>query len=197
MKVGRLVLVTLLVVSIFILTCQCGKSTPEQEDQISKNLIQNPCCEDVLVDGEVPYWTEAVGTSWTQRTANPDPYEGTAYFFAGVVANAELSQMVDVSTFAAAIDSGTQQFTFKGYVRSFNQSPADSSKIILEYLDDIQAEIQEFDSGDIINKTSWQMVSDTRFAPMGTRWIRIRLISTRYSGSNNDGYYDALSLYAN
>ena len=197
MKAIMVVLVTLLLVSLFILTCQCGNGIPEQEDQISQNLIQNPSCEDDLVDGEIPYWTEAVGISWTQRTANPDPYEGIAYFFAGAEANAELSQIVDVSNLAAAIDSGTQQFTFKSYVRSYNQSPADSSKIILEYLDDTQAKMQEFDSGEIKNITSWQLVSDSRFAPMGTRWIRIRLISIRNLGTNNDGYYDALSLYAN
>jgi len=110
MKAIMVVLVTLLLVSLFILTCQCGNGIPEQEDQISQNLIQNPSCEDDLVDGEIPYWTEAVGISWTQRTANPDPYEGIAYFFAGAEANAELSQIVDVSNLAAAIDSGTQQF---------------------------------------------------------------------------------------
>ena len=139
-----------------------------------------------------------LSTSWTKRTTNPDPYEGAAYFFAGATANAELSQTVDVSAFDAVIDSGTQQFTFEGYVCSYKQSPVDSSRIVLEYLDAGQTVIlASFDSGEIKNTNSWQLVSDNRFAPVNTRWIRIRLISTRYSGSNNDGYFDALSLYAN
>ena len=37
-------------------------------------------------------------------------------------------------------------------------------------------------------------MADTSLAPAGTRYLRIRLISTRHNGSNNDGYYDDLSL---
>ena len=198
MKRIMLAAIISLLVSLFILTSQCGNINPENEGQTTQNLIRNPGCEDDLLEGEIPYWTEAVGTSWTQRTANPAPGEGIAYFFAGVEATAELSQAVDISAFSATIDSGTQQFTFKGYVRSYDQSPADSSRIVLEYLDAGQTTtLDSFDSGEIIDKASWQLVSDIRFAPAGTRYIRIRLISTRYSGSNNDGYYDSLSLYAN
>jgi hypothetical protein len=38
------------------------------------------------------------------------------------------------------------------------------------------------------------MLSDTTLAPIGTRFIRICLISVRYNGTNNDGYFDGLSL---
>jgi hypothetical protein len=164
---------------------------------VSQNLILNPGCEDTLVNGEIPHWTEVIGSTWAQRTAGPDPYEGLAYFFPGVAALAELQQDVDVSTFSSSIDAGFQSFVFEGYVRAYTQSPADQSRIILEFLDTLKTtKIDSIDSGNYSNTTEWIQITDTSVAPLGTRYIRIRLISTRRAGTNNDGYYDGLSLVA-
>jgi hypothetical protein len=161
----------------------------------SQNLILNPGCEDTLVNGEIPYWTEVIGNNWTQRTASPDPYEGSAYFFPGVAAAAELQQDVDISAYKSTIDDSSQSFLFEGYVRAYPQSPADQSRIILEFLDSLKTtKIDSFDSGNYSNTTEWVQLTDTTLAPPETRYIRIRLVSTRRAGSNNDGYYDGLSL---
>jgi hypothetical protein len=163
----------------------------------AQNLILNPGCEDSLVNGEIPNWIEVIGSNWTQRTAGPDPYEGLAYFFPGVASVAELQQDVDVSFYKTTIDDSTQPFIFEGYVRAYAQSPADQSRIILEFLDTLKTtKIDSFDSGNYSNTTEWVQITDTTIAPPQTRYIRIRLISTRRNGSNNDGYYDALSLIA-
>jgi len=163
----------------------------------AQNLILNPGCEDSLVNGEIPNWIEVIGSNWTQRTAGPDPYEGLAYFFPGVASVAELQQDVDVSFYKTTIDDSTQPFIFEGYVRAYAQSPADQSRIILEFLDTLKTtKIDSFDSGNYSNTTEWVKITDTTIAPAQTRYIRIRLISTRRNGSNNDGYYDALSLIA-
>lgn len=104
-----------------------------------------------------------------------------------------MQQDVDVSAYAVAIDTGTQSFDFTGYVRSF--AGIDKSRIVLEYLNSAKDNVlSSFDSGEIANKYAWQAVTDTRLAPAGTRYIRVRLISKRGSGFNNDGYFDALSL---
>lgn len=164
----------------------------------SQNLIMNPSCEDSLVNGEIPYWTEILGNNWRQRIASPAPYEGTAYFFPGAAALAELQQDVDVSLYAEDIDNGIQEFIFEGYVRSYPQSPADQSRIVLEFLDSSKTvKLDSVDSGNYSVSSQWVQIADTSIAPQGTRNIRIRLISTRRSGSNNDGYYDALSLTNN
>jgi len=162
----------------------------------AQNLILNPGCEDSLINGEIPHWVEVVGTSWTQRiNANPPTYEGDYMFFPGAVASAELQQDVDVSNMAQSIDSNYIVFNFEGYVRAYNQSPPDLSRIILEYLDSLKtAKLDSFDSGNYSNTSEWVQITDTTLAPAGTRFIRIRLISTRRAGSNNDGYYDGLSL---
>ncbi len=163
-----------------------------------QNLIANPGCEDTLVSGEIPYWTEILGSNWTQRSSNPFPFEGGAYFFPGVASVAELQQEVDVSNYSSFIDAGVQQFIFEGYVRSYNQSPADETQIILEYLDSAKSvKLDSIDLGKHSNTSDWKLISDSTIAPTNTRYIRIRLISTRHAGSNNDGYYDALSLIPN
>jgi hypothetical protein len=165
---------------------------------IAQNLIFNPGCEDSLVNGEIPHWTEVVGNDWKQRASgNPPSYEGDYMFFAGVAATAELQQDVDVSFMAATIDSNIQYFNFEGYLRVFSQNPPDHSRIILEYLDTLKStKLDSIDLGEHFNTNEWLQVTDSTLAPIGTRFIRVRLISTRYNGSNNDGYYDGLSLIA-
>jgi hypothetical protein len=162
------------------------------------NLIQNPGNEMTLVGGNIPDWTEIKGNTWTQRSTleGPPAFEGSYYFFAGAQASAELAQVIDVSAWAATIDARRQAFDFQGYVRSYDQYPPDTARTIVEYLNAAQKPIISFDSGEIGSRAKWELVSDSRIAPVGTRDINVRLISTRgdNGGSNNDGYYDALSL---
>lgn len=158
-------------------------------------LLLNGGCEDALVVGEIPYWEEVVGMNWTQRGSNPQPYEGLSYFFAGAGASAELRQDVAVSSYAGLIDAGGQSFSFSGWVRSWEQSPADLSRVIIEYLNaDKSAVLASFDSGTYSNTSSWLQITNSTIAPTGTRHIRVRLISVRRAGTNNDGYFDGLSL---
>jgi hypothetical protein len=161
----------------------------------SQNLILNPGCEDSLINGEIPHWNEISGSNWTQRTTNPSPFEGLAYFFPGVASVAALGQDIDVSAYKSAIDDSVQLFIFEGHVRAYQQTPADESRITLAFLDSMKTGVVGFfDSGTYSLTTEWIQIIDTSYAPPGTRHIRIRLISTRRNGSNNDGYYDALSL---
>ena len=163
---------------------------------IAQNLILNPGCEDSLINGEIPNWIEVMGTDWQNReSGNPPSYEGNNMFFAGVSQNAELQQDIDVSAFATTIDNGIQHFYFEGYVRSYSQNPVDHSRLIIKYLDDIKSTVLDsIDLGENINTTEWLQLTDTTLAPVGTRFIRISLMSIRYNGSNNDGYFDGLSL---
>lgn len=160
-------------------------------------LIANGGCEEPLLAGNIPLWTEVTGTNWTQRSSNPLPWEGGNYFFPGVAASAELHQDVELTDYAALIDAGGAAFRFTGYVRSYAQSPTDYSRIVVEFRDAGLASIlATLDSGNHFNTTAWEQILWNADAPSGTRYARIRLISTRRSGSNNDGYYDGLTLSA-
>ncbi|OGE85145.1 MAG: hypothetical protein A2Y39_02265 [Candidatus Delongbacteria bacterium GWF2_40_14] len=163
----------------------------------SGNIIYNPGCESALVSDNIPLWTEELGTAWSQRTTNPVAYEGEAYFFAGTDALDKLTQTIDVREYATEIDAGIQEFLFTGRVRSYDQAPVDQTQIEVEYWDNAQTtKLDFFDSGLKNNTAGWDLVSDQRYAPAGTRYIKIRLTSVRNSGTNNDGYFDDLKLEA-
>ncbi len=167
----------------------------DQSSSYRVELIQNGGNEYLLENGEIPFWQEFIGTNWTQRSTNPEPYEGNYYFFAGAGASAELRQDVDLTTYSELIDGGSQVFNFSAWVRSWDQNPTDVSRIIIEYLNhDKSSILASYDLGGHSNITSWIQLLHSASAPTGTRYIRVRLISTRNSGTNNDGYFDGLSL---
>ena len=170
-----------------------------QSIELNANSIQNGGNDEPLVNGEIRAWTEAVGTSWTRAISGaggfPESVNGGHFFYAGETASAELRQDIDVSAFAATIASGTQAFVWKTYVRSRAESTPDLARVILEYRNAANtAMIARLDSGEMSSTNAWQLLEDTRIVPVGTGWIRIRLIATRRSGSTNDAYFDALSL---
>jgi len=109
-----------------------------QSATIGANLLSNPGNEAALVNGQIPGWTQVSG-AWTQATAGvngfPASVTGSTYFYAGNSATAELRQDVDVSAFAASIANGTQQFEFKAYYRTKDETPADRGQVIIEYRD--------------------------------------------------------------
>ncbi|MBI3651403.1 MAG: hypothetical protein HY231_10325, partial [Acidobacteria bacterium] len=171
----------------------------DQTVSLGVNLIQNPSNEAALVNGKIANWTEVTGNAWTQATAGsngfPTSFAGDTYFYAGDTADAELRQDVNVSAYATAIAAGTQQFALSVNVRSRNETPADSARVILEYRNAANtATLGALDSGPLTSVTGWTAISDTRAAPAGTGWLRIRLIATRNSGTGNDGYFDGVSL---
>lgn len=170
----------------------------------AQNLITNGDAELPLLLGELIGWTEVSGNSWG-ISANGGYYttqSGQYHFFAGSNAtSAELIQDIDVSTYATFIDNSTQAFTFTGYTRSFQDVANDLSRIVVEYYNGAMGLLATYDTGDQSqagannnDPNGWLLHTDQRIAPVGTRTIRIRLISTRLHGSDNDGYYDNLSL---
>ncbi|HET9765766.1 MAG TPA: Calx-beta domain-containing protein, partial [Thermoanaerobaculia bacterium] len=166
----------------------------DDDDCPSVNLLVNPGAEQVT-SGEISYWREVTSTTWGVRTSSPLPAEGTTYFAAGSDAMAELSQDVDVSGFATFIDAGVQRFSFEGFVRSAG-SPLAVARVIVEYRDAANAsELAHYDSGGIADSSAWRYVSDLTTVPVGTRWIRVRLIGVRQAPSgDNNAYFDGLSL---
>ncbi|WP_298512550.1 T9SS type A sorting domain-containing protein [uncultured Kordia sp.] len=140
-------------------------------------------------------WTQVSG-NWLASNASSQitPVEGTKFFYAGNTALGELSQDIDVSANNVLIDTGLYYYTFSGYIQSFFQTPADSGKAIAEYRDENGNILATFDTGFITSTTEWYRFEDTRVAPIGTRTIRVRLISLRNNGTSNDGVFDDIQL---
>jgi NHL repeat len=167
------------------------------------NLLNNPRAEAPLVDGAtVPGWTiVSPAGGWTEVpwvASRPQPLDGEMYFRANPGATGEMYQDLSVQSYATEIAAGTQKFTFSAFVHSLSgDANPDTTQIIVEYRTVSQGLIlSKFDSGPIANRGEWQLITDTRTVPKLTRRIRVRLISTRHTGSGNDAYYDGLFLRA-
>ncbi len=173
---------------------------PDATLAINGNLVRNAGSEQELTGGEIASWIEVQGSTWTRGnsssgTAFPDPQRGAFYFLASEEAEAELRQDIDVSAFGTAIAGGTQQFEFKAYVRSAAEATPDAARIVVEYRDGANANVlATLDSGALTSTTAWHLTEDLRSAPVGTGWIRVRLIATRNSGTTNDAFFDSISL---
>jgi len=159
------------------------------DDNTPIGLVTNGDAESSLVGGEIPGWTEETGT-WSYSSSSIDP---SNKFTPGNHSYAELIQDIDVSAYATHIDAGVAEFAFSGYGKTYAQTPADQYRLHVEYRDADGDVLDEYDTGNQTN-TSWTQHTDTRDAPAGTRTIRIRLRSTRNSGSQNDAVYDLISL---
>ncbi len=162
----------------------------------------------------IPHWEEydsptatqprTTNRTWHGRSASPEPHPigssifgipNPTYFAPGNAAQvSELRQTVSVSQFSSLIANGDALFRLAGWVRSYDQSPTDRSQIIVECLANNNVALAELDLGQHTNTQAWRQLVGAISAPAGTTRIRVRLRSTRFSGTNNDGYFDHITL---
>lgn len=168
-----------------------------QDDELcpGPDLLFNAQAETWPAAGQLPGWTMVAGTDWQRRTYSPNALLGRAYFFAGTAETAELAQDVDLSAYADAIAGGEQRFAFEGYLRTADELPGDLARIVVEYRDAGNAVVLDaYDSGDVSSPFEWWRLRDVRTAPVGTGWIRVRLLGGRLGAGETNAYFDALSL---
>jgi len=175
---------------------------PDLSAAIKGNLIVNPGNEEPLVNGEIPGWIEEQGTTWTQGDSSipplPDAHRGQHFFYVGSdgAQYAELRQDVDVSAFSPGIASGNQQFEFQTWVRAFAEFPyPDNPQIIVEFRNaQNNVVLATMTGGNSYAINNWYLTETVQAAPVGTGWIRVRLIATRQMSGLNDAYFDSVSL---
>jgi RHS repeat-associated protein len=169
----------------------------DQTITINGNLIANPGNELDLVDGKIAGWTEVQGT-WAQATANtgsgfPPAQRGSAYFFAGGSAQAELRQDIDVSPFASTINAGAQQFTFQAYVRSLVEASPDLARVVVEYRDPTNTNvIATLDSG--ASPFDSSLNDEFNFNSIDSRWTKIGNEASITEGSTLSDGFDGTSV---
>lgn len=161
---------------VFAFCAACGNS----------NLVRNPDAESLPFTKE---WTNASGR-WTQRNRSPLPHQGKAYFFPGVVLHGELYQDIDISRYQWLTDLGLMTSRYSAFMRVFPQRPPDQSREVVEFRNIDSAIVDSFASVSCDSTNVWMRFADKRTIPKSTRTIRVRLLSDRFNGSNNDGYHD-------
>lgn len=166
---------------------------------VAQNLIINPGAETLPLVGNG--WTVVNGL-WTGSNNSPAfgekaPRSGTYHFYAGDNSNynSELYQDVDLSSYATDIDASNLKVTFSGYVANYGFNN-DQAQMIVEYRDASNNVLFTISLPTTpYTGTPWSQYSDlNRVPPVGTRKVRVRLLSIYRSGSASDGYFDDLSL---
>src|SRR6185436_5529849 len=74
-----------------------------------------------------------------------------------------------------------------------------SARIVLEYRNsDNTIALASYDTGPVTDQSKWTIFTDSRTAPAGTAWIRVRLIATNNFSFTlgNYGYFDGITVRA-
>ncbi len=168
----------------------------------SANLLLNGSAELPRYDS-IPQGWQIINGSWKSIEGDTSHHDyawaqdGKHIFFEGNDSLGILRQQVNVDEYKSAIDAHNQKFVFIGYVQAFPQEPPDQSSIIVNCLNTSKTKtLYTFNSDTISSESKWKQVTDTFVAPPLTRSISINLIAHRRNGSDNDGYFDNISLVA-
>lgn len=159
------------------------------------NLVTNPGAEAAPVGAALPGWSPETGSPWS-RGSEVAAAEGSYYFFAGGQQPvATIFQEVDLAPFAPWIDAGGARFDFAAAVRSRNATPYDRAELSIELLDAAGSPLgAAWSSGEVASPTEWRHLAYFVSAPAGARRARVRLRSIWSFGTQNDGWFDAVSL---
>ena len=175
----------------------------------AQELVVNGGAEADIYGNSLPGWTQAnPAENWTWHPANASsgavtPHNSSKYLFYPRDNNStvgtnitEIYQDISLSSNIAAIDAGTASYTFSGWLNGY-PGDLDQSKIVVEYRDASGSILGTPFSPPSSHYNVWTQVTKTGFAPVGARSVRIRLISKRITGTDNDGYYDDISFIYN
>lgn len=140
--------------------------------------LVNPDFEDATLTG----WTTDYGLPISSNAAGIDAYTGSRYLRGTEGAyDFQLSQIVDISTYATAIDAGEAEVFLKVFTAFNNPDVDDIRRIHLDALDTGQSFISHiYDSGDEVQGTDitdrWYLKGGYNLAvPANTRYVRLVL----------------------
>jgi len=160
--------------------------------QSTPNLLVNAGAETGISN-----WTGQIESLTNNECGSVPPYQGIRFFAVGGVCTGESStgtafQRINVSSYAQQIDGGNFYARFSGYLRAYATNN-DLPEIAIECLDaagNILLSTPYYGSG----IAQWQKVEQSVLIPVLTRTIKILLKGTRLAGTDNDSYFDELSL---
>ncbi|GEM_PF-2168591 len=157
----------------------------------AQNLLVNPDAE----TGDTQGWVD-VNDAWS-AAADITPHGGDYFFWPARldIAYTEIYQDVDVSSYASQIDAGNLWYDLSGWLANWDQYPHDRATLALEALNGNQEQLL-YVSRDHRSPV-WTFYELEGQIPAHTRTLRVHLIATRFVGSDNDGYFDDLSLSVN
>lgn len=156
--------------------------TAAEENTTELNLLVNGNAE-----SEMAGWNDP-DNIWFP-SAPITPQEGSAFFWPsrGAVENTYCYQDVSVKQY----ETGTWM-ELTAWLANWDQYPNDEAVLQLEFLDEAGAVLASQSRSQ--RNPAWNMHSIQMQLPKGAVTARVKLIAQRYVGSDNDAYFDSISL---
>jgi acid phosphatase type 7 len=158
----------------------------------SGNLLLNPDAE-----SGISSWTGNIESLTNNECGSVPVYQGLRFFGVGGICANEMTnglatQMVNVTSYQTLIDQGLASAALRGYLRTW----ANNNDKPEMYLECVNASGSILATSSILSNTTpvWLPQYLSMSIPVGTRGIRVVLKGTRLAGTDNDSYFDALSL---
>jgi len=167
--------------------------TAADEAGLTANLLTNPGAEDGVMG-----WTSELGALESLTAGQCDgrePHTGTRYFAPGGLCDAvdvgRATQLADVASHAADIDAGLAKALFHAWLRTWSGDDRPEARLIF-----LGAGGEELGTSTTLTSlaTLWTLEEAEVPVPAGTRQISYQITGTRNRGSDNDAYFDDLSL---
>ena len=143
------------------------------------------------------------GGGFTASTANPAGHAmtpmGSYAFLATANAGPTMSQVIDVSTFAAAIDAGTVSAMLETYAAD-TYNPSETPWIYIDFRNASGTRLAIASTGLPIRSIGsgfWRFLSITGRMPPLTRSMTLTLVASRVDGANNNVAFDGIRAFIN
>lgn len=162
----------------------CGNLQTAQ----AANLLVNPDAE----TGDIQGWTDP-DSAWGAAAEIP-PHGGAKFFWPvrRQIEYTEMYQDVNVADRAVSIDAGQLYLHLSGWLANYDQYPHDEATLAVQARD--QNGVQLLYLYRSQRNPVWARHQVDSLIPAGTRTLRVLLIARRFVGSDNDAYFDDLSL---
>jgi hypothetical protein len=153
--------------------------------------IENPGAEEYLNDFG---WTKGSQSGDVRYSSDPNPYAGDLYFFGGRSATGDLTQEIDLDAYGVDLDDvDTGELVFELIWRQSAWAAQDQAQMKLTFKNSGKSEIDSIDNEMQTTPTQVWRENRLRFLiPADTRYVDIRINFNRVSGTNSDGYIDAV-----
>ena len=159
---------------------------------VTGNLLQNGDAE-----SGISSWVGDIESLLDNECGSVPVYQGTNFFAVGGVCaneqtNGQATQSIDVSAHATEIDDDKSQVEYSGFLRTWGLNN-DLPEMYIEFL---SASIALLVTSAVLsnNEAEWLLQSAYEPVPVSTRTLRVVLTGTRLAGTDNDSYFDTLSV---
>ncbi len=158
---------------------------------LTGNLIENPNAENGTTG-----WVGQIESLQSNECGSVPAYQGNYLYAVGGVCGSESSygtatQTVDISIYNNVINADSVEIHFSAFMRSYS-----GTDVPAMYVDFLDGSSNVLTSSNTIssNTSTWTEVSGSADVPANAKLARVVLEGTRNAGTDNDSYFDVLSL---